>query len=814
MVGFFEDLRYGVRGLVRNRGFAAVAVASLALGIGANTTIFTLINAVLLRPLPVRDPSGLAAVQTVDPRIPGYLPCSYPNYKDYRDRNTVFSSLVIYSAVILALTDSGDPRMLWGQMVSGNYFTALGVNPVVGRGFLPEEDANPGAHAVAVVSYGFWDRELGRDPQVTGRSINLNGRPFRVIGVAPPGFQGLSKLAAADVWVPMMMYEQVLHTPAWFNMRRASIFSVLGRLKRGVSLQQAETQMQILAQELEREYPKDNQGRRVRLASPAETAIAARTKDGMSKAGTVALIISGLVLLIACANVANLLLARAAGRSREIRVRVALGASRWRLVRQLLTESVMLAIIGGALGLLLARWARDLLWSMRPPLFAHAFVRLDLDGRVLGYALAVSVLTGIFFGLVPALGATRSDLATNLQDRARQPASARGRWNPRSLLVMGQVAFSLIALVGAALFVRSLRNANRIDLGFDAEHLGLVAFNLAQQHYSEARALDFYQRALERAAAVPGVSAASLSRDVPFQVAQTRTVLLQGQESTASGQGRITLSSAVWPGYFEAVRIPILRGRGFSLLDTKTAARVAVVNEAAAAYFWPGENAVGKVVQLVGENVPVEIVGVARNANYQTIGEKPQAMLYLSIMQYHFPFATLYIRSAGNVNAAVAVVRRQVQAMDRNLVLQSETLAATIRESLWAQRLLAGLLAVFGSLALLLATIGIYGVVAYSVHQRVREIGVRMALGATPVKVQRMLLGEGLYWVGVGAVAGIGIALAASSAVKGLLSATSPRDVGTFVLVPALLGLVAMLACWIPARRSTRIDPSAALRDE
>ena len=474
----------------------------------------------------------------------------------------------------------------------------------------------------------------------------------------------------------------------------------------------------------------------------------------------------------------------------------------------------MLALLGGAAGLVLARWARDVLWSMRPPMFTYAGVHLDLDGRVLAYTLAISLLTGILFGLAPALRATGGDLASDLKERTgRSDSSLKGR-RTRSMLVIGQVALSVVALVGAGLFVRSLWNAGRIETGFDAARLGVVAFNVADQGYNEGRGREFERQALERAASVPGVVSATLAKDVPFHVSLARTVLLEGQEDTTAGKGRFTLTSVVWPGYLPTVGIPILRGRDFSLLDTATTPRVAIVNEAAAMAYWPGENPIGKRIRFFGDNAPAEVVGIARNANYQAIGERPQALIYCSLVQYYFPTAVLYVRTGGDPEAVSAAVRRQVQTLDRNLLLQSESVGGIIRESLWAQRLSAGLLSVFGGLALVLARIGIYGVVSYSVNRRVREIGVRMALGATPAEVQTMVLTEGIRLVAMGVVAGLAIALIGARAVEGMLFATSPRDAATFVLVPSILTLVAILACWFPALRATRIDPATALRDE
>ena len=611
-----------------------------------------------------------------------------------------------------------------------------------------------------------------------------------------------------------MMYPQIYPSPGLVKQRRALLFSLVGRLKPGVTMPQAESGLQSIAQDLARQFPLENEGRRIRLTSVSEAALSARTRPMISKAGAVLMTISALVLLIACGNVANLLLARAAGRNKEIAVRLAIGANRSRLIRQLLTESMVLATLGGACGLLLASWARDFLWSMRPPLFNHAGFRLELDSHVLLFNLAVSIATGIVFGLAPAIRATRSNLATDLKDRAGQPRGFNGAWRPRSLLVMVQVALSLVALIGAGLFARSLSSADRADPGFDAAHLGIVLFNVNHQAYNEGRGRDYARRVLERAAATPGVVAATLSKDMPFHVSASRTVMLEGQDSIANGQGRATLTSVVWPGYFQTVRIPLLRGRDFTQLDTKTTGRVVIVNQAAAAAYWPGENPIGKRIQFFGEGLPVEVVGMARNANYQSIGEAPQALVYLSLVQYYFPTGVLYVRTSGDPNGILPTVRRELQALDRNLPLQTESLHATIRESLWAQRLSAGLLAIFGGLALLLSTIGIYGVISYSVRQRAREIGIRMALGATAMNVRVMILREGMRLVAIGVLAGALVSLAAAGSVKAMLFETGPRDALTFLLVPSILILVAIAACWVPAIRATRMDPAVSLRDE
>ena len=813
MTGFFDDLRYGLRGLARNRGFALAAVLSLALGIGANTTIFTLLNALFLRPMPVRQPARLAAAFTTDRRIPGLLLWSYPNYRDYRDRNTVFSSLLLYSALAVNLTGRGDPQLLMGHLVTSNYFPTLGVEPVLGRGFRPEEDL-PGASPVAVIGYGLWMSQFGGSREVTRRTIEISGHPYAIVGVAPAGFRGLNQLNGAAILLPISVYTSLYPTPGRVMQRGALMFAAVGRLKPGVGMRHAESALQGMARELERQYPKENQGRRVMLTSVTEAALNARTRPVVSQAGAVLMTISALVLLIACANVANLLLARATGRHKEISIRLAMGAPRSRIIRQLLTESVLLALAGGSCGLVLASWARDLLWALRPPVFNHAGFRLDLDPRVLLFTLGISLATGLLFGLAPALRATRADLATDLKERAGAPSGLRRVSHPRALLVIAQVAFSLVALIGAGLFARSLRNAGQIDPGFDAAHLGSVAYNVTDQAYDEGRGREYHRRAVEKAASVHGVLSAALGRDGPFHISSTRVVLLEGEENSAAAQGRSTLTSVVSSGFFRTLGIPLLRGRDFAATDAKSTPRVAIVNQTAAAAYWPGRDPLGRHIVFAGEGLPVEVVGSVKTANYQAIAEPPQPMVYLSLAQYYFPTAVLYVRTAGNPDAVIGAVRREVQTLDGNLLLQVESLEASIRELLWAQRLSAILLTVFGALALMLATIGIYGVISYSVRYRTREIGVRLALGATVGDIHRMILGEGTRLVAIGVAAGGAVSLAAAGSVGSMLFIGNPRDLLTFTVVPALLALVGVIACWIPAIRATAIDPSVALRDE
>jgi predicted permease len=619
-----QDLKFGARLLAKTPGFTAVAALSLALGIGANTTVFTLVNAVLLHPLPVEDPSQLVSIWTTDERNRGsngglndFLQMSPLNFKDLRDTNEVFSGMTGHVGVALNITGgTGNPDQVFGELVTGNYFTVLGARPQIGRGFLPEEDQTPGEKLVTVLGYGEWQKRYGGDPSIVGRTITLNGSSFTVVGVMPKGFKGTNAIGAPALWVPYMSYPQT--TTGFFrelaepNNRRGLIFNVTGRLKPGVSVQQAEANLKTVARQLEQEYPNDNQGRGVTLVPLAQATINPGFRSNIVRTGGVLMTVVGLVLLIACANVANLLLARAAVRQKEIAVRLSLGAGRGQLIRQLLTEGTLLALIGGAAGLLLAFWAQQLLWSFRPPFLAVDAIDLQPDMQVLLFTFAVSIATGILFGLAPAIQASRPDLVAELKEKTAVPTGSNRIFSLRNLLVSSQVALSLVALVGAGLFLRSLQNAQRISPGFDAEHLAVLSLDLGAQGYTEERGRQFQQRMLERVASVPGVQAASVANVVPlFAGGFSRTVFLEGQDTSDRRAGRLVQISIVGPNYLETLGIPLVRGRTLTEADQPNTAMSVVVNETMARQFWPDQDAVGKRFKFFGQNFFAVVVGVA-----------------------------------------------------------------------------------------------------------------------------------------------------------------------------------------------------------
>jgi predicted permease len=815
MNGFWKDVRYAFRSMRKSPGFTAAAMVSLALGIGANTAIFTLINAVFLQPLPVKDAASLITMYTSDPRNPGFLPISYPNYQDYRDNNEAFSAMLASSGFGAAFAMGGEPRQIFGEIVSGNYFELLGVKPALGRMFSPEEDGAPGAHPVLVLSNAFWMKEFGGSADALGRSVNLNGHPFTVIGVAPPNFKGTNALNGPALWAPLAMHAQLVPFESLFNSRRFLWMTVVGRLKPGVSVEQALASLQALAAHLQREYPKDNEGRNVKLLSLAQSVINPNGRAGVVGAGGLLMSVVVVILLIACANIANLLLARASSRRKEIAVRLSMGASRGRVIRQLLTESMLLSLAGGALGLLAAAWSRTLLWSLRPPFLKTSDLNLTLDWRVLLFTLALAVLTGFLFGLAPALQAARPDLVTELKERTSQAARA-GRFNIRNALVVSQVALSLVALIGAGLFLRSMRAAQQTDPGFAADKIGSLAVNPGVQGYSPARAQEFYRQALERIAAIPGVASVTMARFIPMGPGGfSRSVFLEGQDPTPGNRGLLVNVNSIGPRYFETMGIRVLRGRMFADSDREGSRPVAIVNETMAQKFWPSQDAIGKRFRFFGDTFSTEVVGIAHDSKYFAVSEDPTASVYSPALQVYSPGMELIYRSVGDPAGSLGAVRQQVQAFDKNLLITNiSTMRDLINQSLWAPRMGAALLAVFGFLALGLSALGIYGVMAYSVAQRTSELGIRLALGARPATVFRLILRQGMGLVLAGiALGGFG-SLWLARLISNLLFGVPAHDPGTFLATAAILAGVAALASFMPARRATRIDPIAALRAE
>ena len=707
------------------------------------------------------------------------------------------------------------PEQLFTELVTGNYFQVLGVRPVRGRLFGPEDDQVPGASPVIVISHNLWQRRFGGADAVVGRSVKVNGAPFTIIGVAPAGFHGVNSLFGPDGWVPTMMYRQVLPAQfrTWMDERRALVFTLAGRLKPGTTIDQARANLVSIAKSLEQTYPQPNEGRSAALRPLTEATIFPGVRDGLRAGTAVLMAIVSLVLLIACANVANLLLARATNRRPEIAVRLALGASRQRLIRQLMTESLLLGLMSGALGLLVAIWTRNVIWSTRPPFFAQNFVDPQLDGRVLLFVLAVSLGTGLLFGLVPALASSRAEVVTAIKDQSRSAGRRRRRFGLGNLLIVGQVALSLVALITAALFLRSSRSAAHIDPGFDIDHVGVMLVTPGQAGYDADRAQQFFKDVSARVGAMPGVRSASWSVNLPLFGGFSRSIFIEGHEQDKQMSGVLTLANAVDVGYFETTSIALLQGRGFTEADRSGSMPVAVVNDTMARKYWPNESAIGKRFRFYTEPEYREIVGIAETVKYVTLGEAPQAATYFPFRQSQNDAMVLYVRAAGDIDSILGPVQREIRQVDPNVPIQNpQRVRDVIDQSLWTVNLAAGLLGVFGVLALGLACVGLYGVMAYSVGQRTQEIGLRMALGAGPWQVLRLVLQQGLSLVIVGVVLGVAGAFGVSRLIQSLLFG-SAYDPLSFIASSMALVAVAAAACFLPALRASRVDPLVALRE-
>ncbi len=808
-----RDLRYAGRTMRTNPVFVLIVVATLGLGIGANTTVFTLINTLILAPLPVRAPSELVAVaSTGTAQANTLMPLSYPNFTDYRNQNSVFSGLAGYARMrALTWQTPGASQPLLSEFVTGNYFPTLGVGVAAGRTFGPEADAAGNPQAVAVMNYGTWQARFGGAGDVVGRQLHLNNVVVTVIGVAPQGFIGVNGLVGPDLWLPFAIAERLLPN----EMRTAPsdrskpLLQGVGRIKPGVTIAQAQASISTLAATLAREYPNANDGETVTVRPIADVLFGGGSQM-VRFAGVVLAMVAGVVLLIACSNVANLLLARSAARQQEIAVRVALGASRARLVRQLLTESLCLGLLGGSVGLLIAYFGMQLLARSLPA--TGTFTTSRLDGTVLLFALLISVATAFVFGMIPALSVSRAGVSGALKEARTAGRSARKVTVANSLLV-GQVALSFLLLVTAALFLRSIRQAYDIDPGFKADHLVVFITNPGQAGYDEPQTMAFYQDVAERVARLPGVESTTWASNMPLFARPVGGLQVEGKPRESPTDSSITIVNTISAGYFQTSGVVIEKGREFTKLDRPTSRPVAIVNEKLAQDYWPGDDALGKRVRVPGEQEMREIIGVARTANYSAWGEPPQRCVYVPLEQNRLPAMTLYVRTKGDPAQMVSAVERQINAAGPQVLVSGiRTGQQVIDGSLFQARIGVALLSVFGLLALGLASIGLYGILAYTVNQRQREIGLRMALGASHPNVLRMIVKQGMSLVAIGMVIGFAAALMVGRLLSRMLYGVGAADPVSVAGAALVLGGVALLACYLPARWAARVDPLIALR--
>ena len=816
MDSLIKDIRYAVRGLIKRPGFVAIAVITLALGIGANTAIFSLVNTVLLRSLPVDRPAEIVSV-SVRGKNDSMSAFSYPNYKDFRDRNEVLSGVLVYRFVPLSLSRGGANERIWGYEVSGNYFDVLNVKAIRGRTFLPEEDQTKLSHPVIVVGYDCWQRRFGGDPDLVGKDVLINNHQFKVIGIAPEGFKGTEFVYSPEIWVPASMLEWVEPGAKWIDSRKAKNLFAVGRLKSGVSARQAEVSLNLLAQQLAKEYPDANEGQTIKVVPPGF--ILPDLRGAVVSFAWVMMAAVGLVLLVTCTNLAGLMLARATDRRREIAIRIAMGANRLRLIRQLLTESILLSFVGGAAGVLLALWIIKVLLALKPPIDFPLALDVSIDWRVLLFSLLVSVAAGAIFGLAPALQATRPDLTTALKDTSAQGGAMKTRL--RSVLVVAQISISLVVLIAAGLVVRTLQQLQTMNPGFDTHNALTMSFDLGLQGYDDARGQQFYRQLNERLQSLPGVESAAVMSYIPLSLNyNSNNVFIEGKPAERGENVPQAMTADAGPGYFKTMGTPILQGREFTEADQDKTEAVAVVNEFFVRRLLPElqttAEAVGKRFSFSGPGGPwVRIVGVAKGGKYFNIAEDPRPFVWQPMAQDYNSSGILVVRTKGNPEGMFGAVRSQVQSLDPNLPLfDVKTLTEHMRLALFPAKVAATVLGVFGLVALMLSAIGVYGITSYAVAQRTHEIGIRLALGAQLSDVLRLVLSHGLKLTIIGAALGLFGAFLATRAITSVLYGVSATDPLTFGFVSVLLIGVALVACYVPARRATKVEPVIALRTE
>ena len=804
MAILIQDLRYAARMMIKQPIFTVVAVVALALGIGANTAIFTVVNAVLLRPLPYNEPDSLVWVWDTQPQL-ATAPTSLPDFLDWKDQNQSFEYMAAYQSGNMFLDDGNGAQDTAVGLVTPDVFSLFRVKPVLGRTFT-EEETQPGRYRVAVLSQAMWQKRFGSDPNILGQIIQLSGAPYTIIGVIPAGFSFPNE---AQLWRPLPIDPKRLD-------RGPHYLRVVARLKPGITLMQAQSEMSTIASRLAQQYPEKIAGHGVKLDLLSDVVV-----GDIGPALFVLLGAVGFVLLIACANVANLLLARAGARQREIAIRTALGATRARIIRQLLTESVLLAVAGGVAGLLIAVWAVDSLVSLSPDTIPRVR-EIGIDAKVASFTVLLSMLTGVIFGLAPALQVSKPDLTDALKESGRTTAGAR-RNRLRSLLVIWEIALSLVLLIGAGLMIRSFATLNRVNPGFNPDKLLTMGVTLLRSSYPEdTQIAAFYSQILERVTTTPGVKSAGATAELPLSGSNTSDYFtIEGRPAIAKEERPISECRTVTPHYFEAMEIPLLKGRDFADTDTKQAPNVAIINEAFARRHFPDEEPLGQRISLQGQfRDPLMIVGVVGNVRDFGLDEQPTPELYYPYLQNPLSETynrsmTIVVRTKSDPAAMAEGLRTELLSLDKTLpVYALKPMTEYLHDSLSRRRFNMILLSAFAAVALLLAAVGIYGVISYSVAQRTHEIGIRVAVGAHAPDILKLVIGQAMLLTLLGIASGLVMAFVLTRLMQSLLFEVSPTDPLTFAVIAAILTIVALVACFVPARRAMRVDPMVALRYE
>lgn len=812
---FWQDIRYGARVLLKSPGFSIIAILTLALGIGANSTIFSWVNSTVLNPIPGMKHATEYAAVTIDGGR-NQLPLSYQDYSDLRDRNHSLSSFLAASTTTMSLTSNGRPEREWGILASPNYFDVLGVHPILGRGFSPSEDSKIGAAPVVVISYRLWQTRFGGDPSIIGRSVEIDRYQFEVVGVAPRGFVGTQTGLSYDLWIPIAMvgdFYGASTTDDLLHNRATEWLLCTGHLKSGITLDQAQADLNVLMHQIAAQFPKQHTGNINILVSPLWRAPFGANYY-LSFMLLLLLAISGVVLLLACVNVANLLLVRSVTRRREMAIRLSIGATRWRLVRQLLAESLILAVCGGGIAMLFTLWTAGSLRDFLPPAGEIPLnMTVSADRTVLLVTFILSILTGVIFGILPALRASSLQPANVLKEEAGSSSGGLRKARLSGALVVAQIAMSLLLLVCAGLFIRSVRQAQHFNPGFNPHHVLLDDYDLSGLGYDNNSGTQFHRQLYDKLQAIPGVQSATIADWVPlgFDI-DTDVIQVEGYVPQPHEPMDIQYAD-VGPHFLQTLQIPLVSGREFTPADIHSSQPVAVVNAAFADRYWSHQQAIGKKIGAAG--VWYTVIGVAQNSDYRTIGQKPQPFFYLPLFQDYARTIAIYVRVAGDPLAFVAPVQDAVHSLDAELPLfDLATLDSRIELNTTTQRIASVFVGGFGILALILAGIGIYGVLAYTTRQRTHEIGIRMALGAEPGDVLRLVLRQGLTLAALGLAFGLAASFALTRILSSELFGVSATDPLTFTAVALILLLVAFLACFIPARRAMRTDPMVALRYE